>query len=203
MCDVTETDVLTNIDVVHTPSNTPDHTPSHTTSKPPDNVDAPPHVIDDNMDDMAQAVLLDTCTQMLLKLEAIRLSVLHLQYSLHAGNRGATAVEAVDRSNKLWRWNDGGAFSVDIVDRLQLTRPREEVVVVVDDNHIVDPVVERLKRDLLLATELLRPDFVYDVFDGGCMDIKPVVDGSIDKHTDCVDYDPIYGGIADNAESCV
>jgi hypothetical protein len=58
--------------------------------------------------------VLTTCKQLLVKLEEIRTSVLHLQYSIHAGELGTIAVDNRDRAQQLWSWDKGGAFSAEI-----------------------------------------------------------------------------------------
>jgi len=55
-----------------------------------------------------------TCKDVLLKLEAVRLSVLHLQYSLHTGALTENETETVERSDKLWAWDQGGVFSAEL-----------------------------------------------------------------------------------------
>jgi len=55
-----------------------------------------------------------TCKDLLLKLETVRLSVLHLQYSLHIGALAENETETVERSDKLWAWNEGGVFSAEL-----------------------------------------------------------------------------------------
>lgn len=55
-----------------------------------------------------------TCKDLLVKLETVRLSVLHLQYSLHTGALAEAATETAERSDKLWAWNEGGVFSAEL-----------------------------------------------------------------------------------------
>ena len=114
---------------------------------------------EESNDIYTQKVILETCAQLLLKLETIHLSILHLQYSVHAGALGSVKIEARDRSENLWRWKDGGAFSSDIVDQLRLASPsvKDNIETVSGNEEIVD-------------AELLLRDCVYDVFDGGCME---------------------------------
>lgn len=59
-------------------------------------------------------IVMDTCKQLLLKLDEIRTSVLHLQYSLHAGDLGGVAVDNRERAQKLWSWDQGGTFSAEV-----------------------------------------------------------------------------------------
>jgi hypothetical protein len=114
---------------------------------------------EESNDVYTQNVILETCAQLLLKLETIHLSILHLQYSVHAGALGSVEVEARDRAKNLWRWKDGGAFSSDIVDQLRLASQsvKDDIETVSGNKDIVD-------------AELLLRDCVYDVFDGGCME---------------------------------
>jgi hypothetical protein len=65
-------------------------------------------------DSSAREVVVNTCKELLAKLEDIRTSVLHLQYSLHAGDLGDVAVESSERARKLWAWNQGGLFSAEV-----------------------------------------------------------------------------------------
>jgi hypothetical protein len=69
---------------------------------------------EDVSDNAVNAVMVHTCKELLVKLETVRLSVLHLQYALHAGALGVSAVETADRSQRLWAWDQGGVFSSDI-----------------------------------------------------------------------------------------
>jgi hypothetical protein len=65
-------------------------------------------------DKVAREVVVDTCKNLLHKLEEIRVSVLHLQYSLHAGDLGGVSVEASTRAQQLWAWDQGGEFSTEV-----------------------------------------------------------------------------------------
>ena len=56
----------------------------------------------------------DTCAQLLVKLETVRLSVLHLQYSMHTGDLADDAAAATARSDSLWEWAKGGDFSAEL-----------------------------------------------------------------------------------------
>lgn len=67
------------------------------------------------LDDIhARNVVMETCERMLSKIEEIRTAVLHLQYSLHAGDLGGVATESGERSRQLWAWEKGGLFSEDV-----------------------------------------------------------------------------------------
>ena len=73
---------------------------------------APPMNIEDaDKDDFVRNEVLNTCTELLVKLETVRLSVLHLQYSLHAGALGAAQLETTDRSSRLWAWDKSSPLS--------------------------------------------------------------------------------------------
>jgi hypothetical protein len=62
----------------------------------------------------SKKVVLDTCQELLVKLEEIRTSVLHMQYSIHAGALGGAAVENTERAQQLWAWDKGGVFSAEV-----------------------------------------------------------------------------------------
>jgi hypothetical protein len=122
------------------------------------------HIEDDGGDMYTRKVVLDTCTELLLKLETIRLSVLHLQYSLHAGALGSAAVEATDRSQQLWRWGDGGFFPPDIVEHLRLASLRAETSAeTTEDPVVVATVSTNLQHSQPLTAEVLLADGVYDI----------------------------------------
>jgi hypothetical protein len=72
----------------------------------------PTHPDDDVSAEYEKVVVLRTCTELLEKLEAIRLSVLHLQYSLHASEVCAVSTESVDRSRTLWNWDNMNIVSM-------------------------------------------------------------------------------------------
>jgi hypothetical protein len=74
----------------------------------------PTHAGDTLNDCHDKGVLAETCEKLLVKLEEIRTAVLHLQYSLHAGELGAVAANNVERSGQLWAWNQGGVFSAEV-----------------------------------------------------------------------------------------
>jgi hypothetical protein len=71
----------------------------------------PKHVDDEAKDDYVRQEVSDTCAELLVKLETVRLSVLHLQYSLHAGALGAAQLETRDRSSRLWAWDKSSTLS--------------------------------------------------------------------------------------------
>jgi hypothetical protein len=72
----------------------------------------PIHPDDDVSAEYEKVVVLKTCTELLEKLEAVRLSVLHLQYSLHASEVCAVSTESVDRSRTLWNWDNMNIVSM-------------------------------------------------------------------------------------------
>jgi hypothetical protein len=75
----------------------------------------PMHLEEEVEDENARIVVLETCKQLLLKLEAVRLSVLHLQYSIHAGALGSAAIESDNRAKQLWSWDKAGVFATEAV----------------------------------------------------------------------------------------
>jgi hypothetical protein len=100
----------------------------------------------------------DTCEQLLIKLETVRLSVLHLQYSLHAGAAQSTALQAEERSHNIWNWNSVGPSATTPVKGL----------------HFPSDVFS-----VNITSELEVPGDIYDVYDFGSnndasnFDIKP------------------------------
>ena len=62
------------------------------------------------------AVVLETCTSLLNKLEEVKLAVLHLQYSLRVGTTGPREprLEAQDRAHRLWSWDHAGVFLAEL-----------------------------------------------------------------------------------------
>jgi hypothetical protein len=79
---------------------------------------------DTTVDPECTAVL-ETCAQLLSKLEEVRLAVLHLQYSLHVGTAVRTAeditvsrepppVQTQDRAQRLWSWDHAGVFLAEL-----------------------------------------------------------------------------------------
>jgi hypothetical protein len=69
--------------------------------------------------------VVNTCQSLLMKLETVRLSVLHLQYSMHAGELASVQVETVDRSSRLWNWDSSAPssdiFKFDVANELKLS----------------------------------------------------------------------------------
>jgi hypothetical protein len=93
-------------------------TSTHTTATVP-----PQHLEDEENDEFLRSHVLTTCAQLLHKLETVRLSVLHLQYSLHAGELGAASVEHTTRANDLWTWDKPSVFGTIFVPGV----PSEEI----------------------------------------------------------------------------
>ena len=59
------------------------------------------------------AIVADTCSQLLIKLESVRLSVLQLQYSLRTGTAttgNGSTIAAYNRTQCLWDWKHAGVF---------------------------------------------------------------------------------------------
>ena len=73
--------------------------PLHTTATTP-----PLNIENAEKDEFVRNEVLNTCSQLLVMLEAVKLAVLHLQYSLHAGELGPSHVETTDRPNRIWEW---------------------------------------------------------------------------------------------------
>ena len=69
---------------------------------------------DDPCDSNDKDVVREMCKKLLVKLDEIQASVLHLQYSLHAGDIAEAAVERSDRAQQLWAWDKGGLFSAEV-----------------------------------------------------------------------------------------
>jgi hypothetical protein len=74
--------------------------PLHATATTP-----PQNIENSEKDELVRKEVLHTCSQLLAMLEDVKLSVLHLQYSLHAGELGPSQVGATDRSSRLWEWS--------------------------------------------------------------------------------------------------
>ena len=74
----------------------------------------PPSYIERDIDEKhSHAFVVDTCEQILMKLDTVRLSVLHLKYSmLNAGSRTPTSINPC---KQLWAWEGGGVFADDVV----------------------------------------------------------------------------------------
>jgi hypothetical protein len=103
----------------------------------------------------------ETCEQLLVKLETIRLSVLHLQYSLHAGVVQSGAAETQGRSNKIWNWDN----------------PKADATTTVKGLHFPNDVFSAN-----ITSELEVPGDIYDVYDFGSnadasnVDTGPITD---------------------------
>ena len=85
----------------------------------------PQNMEEDQTNEYVRNEVLQTCSTLLTKLETVRLSVLHLQYSLHAGSIAAVQRETTDRSSRLWAWDTSSDpsnyFTLDIPTELQLS----------------------------------------------------------------------------------
>ena len=74
------------------------------------------HTLVDTKDDLdpESIMILETCTQLLRKIEEVRLAVLHLQYSLRVcstGGREPTSLQTKHRaSRRVWSWDHAGVF---------------------------------------------------------------------------------------------
>ena len=109
----------------------------------------PMHLEEEKNNEQARVVVLETCAQLLLNVEAIKLSLLQLQYSVHAGDIGTSNTEAKIRSHQLWSWDKRSVETeVDSSTQFQL-------------NVFPCNAVE----------ELTLPKGIYDVFEGGCITI--------------------------------
>ena len=66
--------------------------------------------------DPEAAGVLATCTELLSKIDDVRLAVLHLQYSLRAGTAGPRKprLETQDRAQRLWSWDHAGVFLAEL-----------------------------------------------------------------------------------------
>jgi hypothetical protein len=73
-----------------------------------------------------------TCEQLLMKIEAVRLAVLHLQYSVHSGQVASVAVEAKERSQRLWTWDTAGLFQPEVSATGDLCLPGGAVIDIFD-----------------------------------------------------------------------
>lgn len=147
--------VSTDATHVHTGGDTPDNVKCTTTVPPI-------HLEQEVEDENVRNVVLQTCKQLLLKIETVRLSVLHLQYSMHAGGLGVAPVETSDRSKQLWSWNHPGIFATDPVDGVQFP---EGVF-----THKSEEDEFQIPRDVFAPStleELQLPGGIYDVFDIG------------------------------------
>ena len=112
---------------------------------------------DADKDDDVRKHVLETCTQLLLKLETVRLSVLHLQYSLHAGALVSSQIESIDRSSRLWTWDQssklGEVVPVEVSDPLKI--PENEFHIEISDPfNLSDAALSEL--DVFGVPELLQ-----------------------------------------------
>jgi hypothetical protein len=153
----------------------------------------PIHPDDDVSTEDEKVVVLKTCTELLEKLEAIRLSVLHLQYSLHASEVCAVSTESVDRSRTLWNWDNGNTVTtqelgqefVDTMEQVEMSRtmwsfdnmnpliPIEQSVEELEEG-------ERLSRDAISAGINVFDGCTTDDFDDGTSKLR--IDST--SHTD-------------------
>jgi hypothetical protein len=150
----------------------------------------PIHPDDDVSTEDEKVVVLKTCTELLEKLEAIRLSVLHLQYSLHASEVCAVSTERVDRSRTLWDWDNGNTVTTqelgqEIADTMDMSRtmwsfdnmnpliPIEQSVEELEEG-------ERLSRDAISAGINVFDGCTTDDFDDGTSKLR--IDST--SHTD-------------------
>ena len=80
---------------------------------------------DDEHNEFVRNEVLNTCKNLLTMLETVRVSVLHLQYSVHAGETAAVQVETTDRSSRLWNWDtslpSSDIFKFDVANELKLS----------------------------------------------------------------------------------
>ena len=58
--------------------------------------------------------VLETCTQLLSKIEEVRLAVLHLQYSLRSETVGTHGSRSQNRAQRLWSWGHAGVFLAEL-----------------------------------------------------------------------------------------
>ena len=106
------------------------HPDSHSNAKPSEAFQNTATVTPKNKEDaehneVIRNEVLNTCNSLLTKLETVRLSVLHLQYSMHAGEFAAVQVETADRSSRLWNWDSSAPssdiFKFDVANDLKLS----------------------------------------------------------------------------------
>ena len=80
---------------------------------------------DDEHNEFVRNEVLNTCKTLLTMLETVRVSVLHLQYAVHAGETAAVQVETTDRSSRLWNWDtslpSSDIFKFDVANELKLS----------------------------------------------------------------------------------
>ena len=153
----------------HEESSENDDVSAHTVRTVP-----PMHVEEEIKNEEARVTVLNTCSQLLLSVEAIKMSLLQLQYSLHAGDLGVPTAETKNPSRRIWGW--------DHPDVLAEQTPEFA-------GNVFDPAN-------IVGEELTLPHGVYDVFEGGCITINSDV---IDDVADVPD--DLAQTTGDNAES--
>jgi hypothetical protein len=109
----------------------------------------PLHIEEEIKNEEARAAIRQTCSQLLLSVEEIKMALLQIQYAVHTGALGAAAVETTKRSGRIWNWNN-----TDVLNE-RAVHASEFAVDVFDPSNI--------------AEELTLPHGVYDVFEGGCI----------------------------------
>jgi hypothetical protein len=145
----------------------------------------------------AREVVVNTCRELLVKLEDIRTSVLHLQYSLHAGDIGDAAVESSERAQKLWAWNQGGVFSEE-VSKGVLEGALQNVF---NAGFPDDGIAETEPEETFNQSPNGEPPGQEDTTATGPIDVGHIVFGHIDVDAITADADPIGG--ADTAPDCI
>jgi hypothetical protein len=152
------------------------------TTVPPINIEH------ESEEEYTEIVVIETCKQLLLKLEAIRLSVLHLQYSMHAGAVGAsvpsTTPETSNVCKQLWGWQHAGEFASDVVERLPIPvfEPDQE------RPQLLQGEAFHIPSDIFAPATLweLQLPTVYDVVN---VDPGNSTDGRECAHTTSTSYD--------------
>jgi hypothetical protein len=147
----------------------------------------------------AREVVVNTCRELLVKLEDIRTSVLHLQYSLHAGDIGDAAVESSERAQKLWAWNQGGVFSEE-VSKGVLEGALQNVF---NAGFPDDGIAETEPEETFNKSPNGDPPGQKDTATPDSIDVSHIVLGAITAAVDAItaDADPIGG--ADTAPDCI
>jgi hypothetical protein len=150
-------------------------------------------------DSSGRDVVVHTCGELLAKLEDVRLSVLHLQYSLHAGDIGDAAVESSERAQKLWAWNQGGVFSEE-VSKGVLEGALQNVF---NAGFPDDGIAETEPEETFNQSPNGEPPGQEDTTATGPIDVSHIVLGAITADVDAItaDADPIGG--ADTAPDCI
>ncbi|KAJ1468622.1 hypothetical protein T484DRAFT_1755000 [Baffinella frigidus] len=175
------------------------------------------HLESEASDEDTRQTIRNTCQDLLLKIETVRMSVLHLQYCMHAGalyidgaNTSATTNTSAtnnnnnnnnntttrDRLQNIWGWEHSGVFANNGVEELQLP------VHTVKQQPDATPQQEStIKTNILDVFE-----GVYDVFDGGSAateyDVQSLVAGSIGSGYGGVSAGASAGGSCGSATSC-